>query len=100
MAKLNKDRVSGMFRRYRLAMAGILLVFFFGCRLGEMYRISGGDFLSVFSHMDYMVRTVPRIRGGDLGWGAVCALLAACFLYYQKLTAKKFRPGVEYGSAR
>lgn len=100
MAKLNKDRASGMFRRYRPAMAGILLVFFFGCRLGEMYRISGGDFLSVFSHMDYMVKTVPRIRGGDLGWGAACALLAACFLYYQKLTAKKFRPGVEYGSAR
>ncbi|MDE6603117.1 MAG: type IV secretory system conjugative DNA transfer family protein [Lachnospiraceae bacterium] len=67
--------------------------------MGEMYRISGGDFLLVFSHMDYMIKTLPRIRYQDLKWGIVCAMLSGCFLYYQKLTAKKLRPGEEYGSA-
>ena len=99
MAGFNKDKFTCVLRKYKVAIIGILLVFYFGCRMGEMYRISGGDFLLVFSHMDYMIKTLPRIRYQDLKWGIVCAMLSGCFLYYQKLTAKKLRPGEEYGSA-
>ncbi len=99
MTKLNKSNASGLLQKYKVVIIFSLVIFYFGCRLGEMYRISGGDLLLVLSHMDYMIKTLPGIRRADLKWGAVCAGLFACFLYYQKLTRKNMKPGVEYGSA-
>ena len=87
-------------QKHRILVVFGVIVFFFGCRLGEMYRLSNGDILVVLSNVDYMIKTLPKFRIPDLKWGAWSAVLFACFLYYQKLTSKNMRPGIEYGAAR
>lgn len=93
-------KITDTLRRHRILVILLILVFFFGCRLGEMYRLSKGDILLISANLDYMIRTVPRFRLTDAKSGFICTGLCICFLYYQKLTAKNMRPGVEYGAAR
>lgn len=75
------------------------IVFYLGCRIGEMYRMCG-DLFVLLENISYVVKTLPRIRLPDIKWGFGFLALYIVFIYYQKLTKKTFRPGVEYGSAR
>lgn len=93
------DRIINPLRKNKVLIVIGAIIFYLGCRLGEMYRMSG-DIFVIMQNLDYIVKTLPKIRLPDIMWGIVCVVLFIMFIYYQKLTGKKFRPGVEYGSAR
>lgn len=82
-----------------LIFSGIL-VFILGCRIGEMYRIAKGDLLLVLANISYIIKSIPRFKMIDLAWGAGFLVILIVFLYYQRLTTKNMKLGVEYGAAR
>lgn len=98
--KTLKDKILNPVKINKFLVFIIIMVFYIGCRLGEMYRISDGDIFLILVNLDYIIRTLPKIRLPDIKGGVICTLIMVVFLYYQKLTNKNMRLGEEYGAAR
>lgn len=76
-------------------------------KAAEAYRLSAGkgiltkaagavaDIEAVFRH-----DPLPSLHPNDLAAGIVCTAAVGAFVYLRGKNSKKFRPGVEYGSAR
>ena len=76
-------------------------------KAAEAYRLSAGkgiltkaagavaDIEAVFRH-----DPLPSLHPNDLAAGIVCTAAVWAFVYLRGKNSKKFRPGVEYGSAR
>jgi len=83
-----------------------VLLFWFGNRMGEAYRLaSGNDVLKKVLHsMETLGTTLsqpfPSFVPFDLLAGAALAGIIYGVVQYKKKNAKKWRKDVEYGSAR
>ena len=83
----------------------LLFVYLFG-KLGQAYRLAAGvdisekllHFLDGFSAA--FENAVPSFHGFDLLIGVTGAALLRLMVYLKGKNAKKYRRGVEYGSAR
>ena len=66
MDEFVKKRLIEPMRRHKILVIFGVLVFYFGCRLGEMYRLTGGDILIMCSNLDYMIKTFPKTKAADI----------------------------------
>ncbi len=97
------------FRKHILLNMPYILFFYGGNKISQAFTIANvgadagmsdrlaagiGNFNRVFAN------PLPSINPTDLIVGAVCALLLFLIMQSKKHNAKKFRHGVEYGSAR
>lgn len=93
-------------RKYLLPNLPYLLIFWFGDKLGEAYRLAAGN--NLFSKIGGISKTLntalasplPGIQPRDLLVGAAAAGIIYAVVYFKKKNAKKYRNGVEHGSAR
>lgn len=76
-------------------------------KAAEAYRLSDGkDILTkamgAVADMEAVFRNNPlfSLHPNDLAAGIVCTAAVWAFVYLRVKNNKKFRPGVEYGSAR
>ncbi len=82
------------------------MTFLIGDRAACLYRISpgadmGSKLFYVMEHLDRIVgNLMPSIYWQDLLFGAGCAGVLYLLVWQKKNDAKKFRKGMEYGSAR
>ena len=77
-----------------------------GTNIGEAIRLAGGVDASekVMGFMEALPKafqnTLPSFVPFDLMVGAIVALILALVVHIKRMDAKKYRQGVEYGSAR
>ena len=92
----------------RLAMLNIpyVIVFYLVDKLAWLYRHCVGDSLiekSMALFLNFQLafeNPIPSIHGGDLLAGVAGAVAVKLMVYLKGKNAKKYRQGVEYGSAR
>ncbi|MFQ9499589.1 MAG: type IV secretory system conjugative DNA transfer family protein, partial [Neglectibacter timonensis] len=83
----------------------LLFVYLFG-KLGQTYRLAAGaDLSEKFLHLadgfSFAFESVsPSFRLFDLAVGVAGAVALRLMVYVKSKNAKKYRKGVEYGSAR
>ncbi len=83
-----------------------LLVFWFANKLGLAYRIAPGvDFGRKLTGIGAAINSafahpLPSFTPFDLMVGFACAAIIFAIVYFKGKNAKKYRKGVEYGSAR
>ena len=83
-----------------------LIVWYLADKLGWLYRVAEGTLageklLFVFSNFQAAFHNpLPSFHPKDFLVGVVGALIARGLIYMKQQDAKKFRQGVEYGSAR
>ena len=83
-----------------------LFIGYFADKLGWLYRVaeggqSGEKLLYVFLHfVDAFASKLPCFHPMDLMVGVMGAAIMRGVVYYRCKNAKKYRHGVEYGSAR
>ena len=93
-------------KKYLLPNLPYLLIFWFGNRLGEAYRLaSGGDMLQKISGLSKTLNKalsapLPSFYPQDLLFGLAAAGIIYAVVYFKKKNAKKYRHGMEHGSAR
>ena len=82
-------------------------LFWIGDKAAECYRLSaGGDELTKAMGMianlggRLSAHPFPSFHAKDMLWGLLTAAAIRLVVYYKAKTAKKYRNGVEYGSAR
>lgn len=93
-------------RKVLLALIPMVVAFYVGDKIGWLYRYCPGD--NLISRMAVLMANaglafrspLPSLYGDDLAVGAMTAFGLEGMILYRKSTAKKFRQGVEYGSAR
>ncbi len=92
----------------RLAMLNIpyVIVFYLVDKLAWLYRHCVGDSMiekSMALFLNFQLtfeNPIPSIHGGDLLAGVAGAVAVKLIVYLKGKNAKKYRQGVEYGSAR
>ena len=92
----------------RLAMLNIpyVIVFYLVDKLAWLYRHCVGDSMiekSMALFLNFQLafeNPIPSIHGGDLLAGVAGAVAVKLMVYLKGKNAKKYRQGVEYGSAR
>ena len=83
-----------------------LIVWYLADKLGWLYRVAEGTLageklLFVFSNFQAAFHNpLPSFHPHDFLVGVAGALIARGLIYMKQQDAKKFRQGVEYGSAR
>lgn len=83
-----------------------VFVWYIADKLCYLYRISEGDMavykmVNAFSHLgNAFANPFPSIYPVDMLIGVIAALGLKIAVYLKGKNAKKFRQGVEYGSAR
>ena len=93
-------------KKYILPNLPYLLVFWFANKLGTAYRLADGtDFIKKLTGSMLMLNTaiskpLPSFVAFDLLIGAAGAAVIYAVVYFKGKNAKKYRKGVEYGSAR
>lgn len=93
-------------RKYVLPNLPYVLIFWFCCKLGEAYRIAyGTDFftklLGSIDTTNYVFATLlPSFHINDLLIGLYGTGIIRAVIYFKGKNAKKYRKGIEYGSAR
>lgn len=93
-------------RKYILPNLPYVLIFWFCCKLGEAYRIAyGADFLTKLKGSMTTINSVfasplPSFHIRDLFIGLCGAGIIRAVVYFKGRNAKKYRKGIEYGSAR
>lgn len=93
-------------KKYLLPNLPYLLIFWFGNRLGEAYRLAVGvNMLQKVGGISKTLNAVlasplPSFHPQDLLFGLAAAGIIYAVVYFKKKNAKKYRHGVEHGSAR
>ncbi len=83
-----------------------LFVWYFADKLGWLYRVaegeqSGDKLIYAFMHFsDAFLSKLPSFHPWDMLVGVIGALILKGVIYYRSKNAKKYRQGMEYGSAR
>lgn len=83
-----------------------ILVGYCGDLLSKTYRLAEGDDVSAKAMIlmqeigNMFAKPLPSLNPIDLGVGVVCGVALKIIVVQKAKNAKKFRPGVEYGSAR
>lgn len=83
-----------------------LFVGYFCDKIAWLWRVSAGSnasdkMMAVMNRMDKLfVNPLPSFHPKELLIGALCGVALRLLVYYKAKNAKKFRQGVEYGSAR
>lgn len=88
-----------------LPLLPYLFIFWFFSKLTESYRLAAGDTLTrVMGALTglggQLKNPLPSVNPYDLLGGVIGAAAIWLIVYFRKKNAKKYRPGVEYGSAR
>ncbi len=93
-------------KKFLLMNVPYLLAGYFGDKAAYLWRLSGGSSISdkAVSFMNRLDRLfanpLPSFYPKDLLIGAGCGIALRLVVYFKAQNAKKFRHGVEYGSAR
>jgi len=93
-------------KKYILPNLPYALIFWFGNKLGTAYRTAhGGDFLkklvnSMNTLDKAMSKPLPSFHPNDLLVGIAGVAIIYAVVYFKGKNAKKYRKGIEYGSAR
>lgn len=94
-------------KKYVIPNLPYVFVFWFFNRLAECYRLSAGmdmvtKAMSALAGLGAAIRASPffSFHSRDLLFGLMGAVTIRAVVYYRVKNAKKFRHGVEYGSAR
>ncbi|MBF2599139.1 VirD4-like conjugal transfer protein, CD1115 family [Listeria seeligeri] len=83
-----------------------LLLFYFADKVAEFYRLIIADsmiekIILMIGHIELLFRSyLPSFHLQDLGIALIIVLLIRLAIYQKSKTAKKYRKGIEYGSAR
>ena len=82
-----------------------LFIFIIANRISHLYQISPGEkagekIMYLMEHSDQVLGVIPSLQGKDLLVGIGVAVAAKLLIWQKQQDAKKFRKGVEYGSAR
>lgn len=93
-------------KKYILPNLPYLFIFWFADKAAEGYRLALGNTLtkamSALSGLGAVIsrNPLPSFHPRDLAIGAIGAAAIWLIVYFRKKNAKKYRHGVEYGSAR
>lgn len=93
-------------KKYVLPNLPYLFIFWFADKLGMAYRLTAGT--SFGTKLFGMIQTInaafssfaPSVHPQDLFAGLVGTAIIYAVVYFRGKNAKKFRKGIEYGSAR
>lgn len=83
----------------------VLIGYFFD-KIAWFYRIRDGTnaaekIIETLNHLEQaFVNPLPSFYSKDLLFGLICGIGAKVIVYYRAKNAKKYRHGIEYGSAR
>ena len=82
-----------------------LFIFILADRTSFLYqnspgKVPGDKLLYLCTHSDKIPGIVPSIQVKDLFIGLIVAVVAKLLMWEKQQNSKKFRKGVEYGSAR
>lgn len=105
--KSNSPAIStGVLKKYLIRLLPYLLIAWFGNRMAWLYRASPGDqplykFINGMSNFNMAFKNpLPSLHPYDMLFGAGFAVCFFLVILYRRKNAKKYRPGMEYGSAR
>jgi len=93
-------------KKFLLMNVPYLLAGYFGDKAAHLWRLSGGSSVSdkAVSFMNRLDRLfanpLPSFYPKDILIGAGCGIALRLVVYFKARNARKFRHGVEYGSAR
>lgn len=89
-------------KKFILSNLPYLFIFWLADKLAYMYRITEGNkiFAVVKGVSELFKAPILSFHIADLSIGVVGALAVRGILYVRSLNAKKYRKGIEYGSAR
>ena len=89
-------------KKFIISNLPYLFIFWLADKLMYMYRITEVNkiFAVVKGVSELFKAPILSFHIVDLSIGALGALAVKCVLYVRSLNAKKYRKGVEYGSAR
>lgn len=97
---------TGDLKKYLIRLLPYLLIAWFGNRMAWLYRVSPGDqalykFINGMSNFNMAFKNpLPSLHPYDMLFGAGFAVCFFLVILYRRKNAKKYRPGMEYGSAR
>lgn len=77
-----------------------VLAFYLGNRISCAVRLAGGILEWLEEPGRMFASPLPSLNGTDLLMGMLAALFALGMYALKRMEAKKYRKGVEYGSAR
>ncbi|MBO0468564.1 type IV secretory system conjugative DNA transfer family protein [Enterococcus plantarum] len=83
-----------------------LVLFYYATKLAELFRYANANdvidkCIITLLNLHWMLKNpAPSFYSTDLFFGLVCTIAIWLFIYQKGKNAKKFRKGVEYGSAR
>ena len=84
-----------------------LFLFWLFDRVGESFRLAAGtdivtQAMGAISDLGTLIshNPLPSLHPYDLLWGVIGAAAIRAAVYYKAKNAKKYRPGMEYGSAK
>jgi len=88
-------------RKHVLPNFPYLLIFWFCTKLGESYRLAGGDLLGMVRTINIALASImPSFHPNDLLIGLAGTAIIYAVVYFRKKNAKKWRRDIEHGSAR
>lgn len=97
---------TGDLKKYLIRLLPYLLIAWFGNRMAWLYRASPGDqplykFINGMSNFNAAFKNpLPSLHPYDMLFGTGFAVCFFLVILYRRKNAKKYRPGMEYGSAR
>ena len=82
-----------------------IFIFIIANRISHLYQISSGEtagekILYLMEHSNQVLGVIPSLQGKDLLIGIGVAAVAKILIWQKQQDSKKFRKGVEYGSAK
>jgi len=92
-------------KKHLLYAAPLLIFFYIANLIAKQWRLTAGSGLIRLSAMlaalpHLFQNPIPSLHPADLLFALLCAGILLAVLAYKAKNAKKFRPDVEYGSAR
>lgn len=94
-------------KEYILPNLPYAFLFWLGDKAAECFRLSAGNdavtkTMGMIANLGGRIShdPLPSLYPQDLLYGLIAAAAIRLIVYYKTITAKKFRNGVEYGSAR
>lgn len=82
-----------------------IFIFIIANRISHLYQISPGEkagekIMYLMEHSNQVLGVIPSFQGKDLLIGIGVAAVAKILIWQKQQDSKKFRKGVEYGSAK
>ena len=94
-------------KKYLVPNLPYLMMFWFFSKVAEGYRLNAGTdavsrAMEAVSGLGTLIskNPLPSFHPRDLLFGTVAAVIIRVVVYFKAKNAKKYRHGVEYGSAR